>query len=405
MKLDSAPFAYDPATYWPGLSAATAGLDTPFGAVSVPALAHNAHDMLRRSAGTTIRVASKSIRVRGVIESVLALPGYRGVLAYTLPEALWLAETVDDVVVGYPSVDRAAIERLGGSEKLASRVTLMVDSTAQLDFVDAVLGAKRETIRVALELNASWRSPLLGYLGVYRSPVQGVEDARALARAIAARPGFRLVGIMAYEAQIAGVVNRPPGRPVYGRLVDYMQRSSTAELRERRGAVVAAVREIADLEFVNGGGTGSLERTAADPSVTEIAAGSGLFGPHLFDGYSHFTPAPAAAFALSVVRKPTPEMATLLGGGWVASGPPAPDRLPQLAWPEGLRYVAREAAGEVQSPLRGAAAASLRVGDRVWLRHTKSGELSEHLGEFAMVDGDRIVDTMPTYRGEGKAFL
>lgn len=405
MKLDSAPFVYDPATYWPGLSAATAGLDTPFGAVSVPALAHNAHDMLRRSAGTTIRVASKSIRVRGVIESVLALPGYRGVLAYTLPEALWLAESIDDVVVGYPSVDRAALERLGASEKLASRVTLMVDSTDQLDAVDAVLGAKRETIRVALELNASWRSPLLGYLGVYRSPVQGVEDARALARAIAARPGFRLVGIMAYEAQIAGVVNRPPGRPVYGRLIDYMQRSSTAELRERRGAVVAAVREIADLEFVNGGGTGSLERTAADPSVTEIAAGSGLFGPHLFDGYSHFTPAPAAAFALSVVRKPTPDMATLLGGGWIASGPPAADRLPQLVWPEGLSYVAREAAGEVQSPLRGAAAAALRVGDRVWLRHTKSGEISEHLNEFAMVDGDRIVDTMPTYRGEGKAFL
>ena len=136
MKLDSAPFVYDPATYWPGLSAATAGLDTPFGAVSVPALAHNAHDMLRRSAGTTIRVASKSIRVRGVIESVLALPGYRGVLAYTLPEARWLAESIDDVVVGYPSVDRAALERLGASEKLASRVTLMVDSTDQLDAVD-----------------------------------------------------------------------------------------------------------------------------------------------------------------------------------------------------------------------------------------------------------------------------
>ena len=396
----------DPSTFWPALASATAGLDTPFGVVSVPALAYNAHDMLRRANGTTIRVASKSVRVRGVIEAVLELPGYHGVLAYTLPEALWLAETVDDVVVGYPSADRAGIRKLGGSAKLARRVTLMVDSVEQLDLVDSVLAPnKRESIRVAIELDASWHSKVLGVLGVFRSPVRTVADSVALARAIVARPGFTLVGMMAYEAQIAGVVNRPAGRPAYGRVIDYMQKSSTVELHERRGAVVAALREIADLEFVNGGGTGSLERTASDPSVTEIAAGSGLFGPHLFDGYSHFQPAPAASFALSVVRKPKPEMATLLGGGWIASGPPAPDRMPALVWPEGLEYVAREAAGEVQSPLKGKAAAALSVGDRVWLRHTKAGELSEHIAEFAMVDGDRIIDTMPTYRGEGKAFL
>lgn len=396
----------NPARYWGGLAAATAELDTPFGVISRPALAHNAHDMLRRANGTTIRVASKSVRVRGVIDAVLALPGFAGVLSYTLPEALWLAETIEDVVVGYPSVDRAAIRTLGTDPKLARRVTLMVDSVAQLDVVDAVLPpGKREPIRVAIELDASWRSRLLGTLGVHRSPVHTVDEARALAEAILARPGFRLVGMMAYEAQIAGVVNRPPGKPVLGRVVDYMQRNSTAELRERRGAVVAMLRSLTELEFVNGGGTGSLERTSADPSVTEIAAGSGLFGPHLFDSYSHFSPAPAASFALSVVRKPSPEVATLLGGGWIASGPPAPDRMPQLAWPEGLHYLGREGAGEVQSPVSGPPARDLGVGDRVWLRHTKAGELAEHLQEFAVVDGDRIVETIPTYRGENKAFL
>jgi D-serine deaminase-like pyridoxal phosphate-dependent protein len=159
------------------------------------------------------------------------------------------------------------------------------------------------------------------------------------------------------------------------------------------------------LEFVNGGGTGSLESTAEDESVTEIAAGSGLFGPHLFDQYVHFAPAPAAAFALSVVRKPTPQMATLLGGGWIASGPPSADRLPQVAWPQGMTMLPNEMAGEVQTPLRGAAAASLQVGDRVWLRHTKAGEISEHLNSLAVVDGGTIVETFPTYRGEGKAFL
>jgi D-serine deaminase-like pyridoxal phosphate-dependent protein len=165
------------------------------------------------------------------------------------------------------------------------------------------------------------------------------------------------------------------------------------------------VRSLADLEFVNGGGTGSLETTSAEPAVTEIAAGSGLFGPHLFDHYRQFLPAPAASFVLSVVRKPSAQMATLLGGGWVASGPPGVDRLPVVAWPEGTTMVANEMAGEVQTPLTGEAAARLQIGDRVWLRHTKAGELSEHLDAFVLVDGDRIVESAPTYRGEGKAFL
>ncbi len=396
----------DPAGYWGGMTTATAGLDTPLGALNQTALAHNAHNMLDRANGTTIRVASKSIRVRSVIEQLLKLPGYSGVLAYTLPEALWLAETINDIVVGYPSVDRGAIRTLATSPDLARRVTVMVDSTAQLDAIDAVLLAgQRETIRVCLELDASWRSPVLGHIGVYRSPVHEASEAAALAREIIARPGFELVGMMSYEAQIAGLTNRPPGHPVRGRLIDWIQKSSFSGLRERRAAAVAAVRELVDLEFVNGGGTGSLERTSSDTSVTEIAAGSGIMGPRLFDGYSHFTPAPASAFALSVVRKPSPTLATLLGGGWIASGPPSADRMPELAWPQGLDYIAREGAGEVQSPVRGAAAEGLRVGDRVWLRHTKAGETSEHLNQFAIVEGDTIVDTVPTYRGEGKAFL
>jgi D-serine deaminase-like pyridoxal phosphate-dependent protein len=391
----------EPARYWRGLEAATAELDTPFGVISAEALAANTFDMLDRAAGTPIRVASKSVRVRAVLDAVLAVPGYSGVLAYTLPEGLWLAEQgIQDVVVGYPSVDRAALARLAIDETLASRVTVMIDDVAQLDLIDSVVApAKRKSIRVSLELDASYRSPVLGHLGVRRSPVHTPEQARALAEAIVSRPGFTLVGMMAYEAQIAGLVNK--GKP----LIQAMQRASSRELAERRGKAVAAVRAVADLEFVNGGGTGSLEVTHADTSVTEIAAGSGLFGPHLFDGYWQFTPAPAAAFALSVVRRPTPEIATLLGGGWIGSGPPAVDRLPRIAWPEGLRMLPREAAGEVQTPINGPGARDLAIGDRVWLRHTKAGELSEHLNAFAVVQDGAIVAELPTYRGEGKSFL
>ena len=394
------PWASDATAYWAGLDEATRALDAPLAALHRGALAANAHDLLARAAGLPIRVASKSVRVRSVLDAVLALPGYAGVLAYTLPEALWLAREHGDIVVGYPSVDRTALAALGAD---ASRVTLMVDDAAQLDLVDSVVApGARASIRVALELDASYHSPTMGHIGVRRSPLRTSGQVRALAEHVVARPGFDLVGLMAYEAQIAGVGNAGRGR---GAIIRVLQRASAAELRERRGAVVAAVREVADLEFVNGGGTGSIESTHDDETVTEVAAGSGLLGPHLFDHYTHFAPAPAAAFALPVVRRPTPEIATLLGGGWIASGPAGADRLPLPVHPAGLRFLPREGAGEVQSPVTGAAARDLAVGDRVWLRHTKAGELSEHVDAFALVDGGEVVAELPTYRGEGKTFL
>jgi D-serine deaminase-like pyridoxal phosphate-dependent protein len=234
--------------------------------------------------------------------------------------------------------------------------------------------------------------------------VHTVAQAGTLAQEVVSRNGFTLVGMMGYEAQIAGLTNDPANK-ARGVAVRFLQKRSAAELAERRAAAVAAVRSIADLEFVNGGGTGSLERTSSESAVTEVAAGSGLFGPHLFDHYQHFTPAPAAAFALSVVRKPKPELATLLGGGWIASGPADASRVPLLVWPEGMAMLPLEGAGEVQTPLSGKEAAKLQVGDRVWLRHTKAGELSEHVDDFLVVEGETVVETMPTYRGQGKAFL
>jgi len=396
----------DPAGYWAGLDRATAELDPPFGVLSLEALAWNAHSLLDRAAGTSIRVATKSIRVRAVIDAVLALPGFSGVLAYTLPEALWLAEEVTDVVVGYPTTHRAAIRTLAGSPLLAGRVALMVDAVEQLDLIDAVVPpAGRESIRICIELDVSWSAPLLGHFGAWRSPVGTPAAARALAEEVQARPGFALVGLMAYESQIAGLVDDAPGRAVYSALVRRAKLASIPELAERRALAVAAVREVAELEFVNGGGTGSIESTAAEAAVTEIAAGSGLVGPHLFDHYRSFRPAPAVGFALDVVRKPREDIAVALGGGWIASGVTGADRSPITAWPHGLRLMPREGAGEVQTPFTGPGASGLAIGDRVFLRHTKAGELSEHLSELAVVSGGRVAARVPTYRGEGRAFL
>ncbi len=393
----------DPRSYWGAMTRAVRDIPAPVAVLGMEALRFNALDMLVRAGGVPIRVASKSLRSREALAALLAIPGYRGILAFTLPEALWLADEHDDIVLGYPSTDRPAIARLAGDEQAAARITLMVDDPAQLDLIDAVVRpAERATLRVAIDVDASWRSAGLGHVGVRRSPVHDVTEVVRLARTVAARPGFELVGLMMYEAQIAGQPDAEgPGDPV----IRWMQRRSVAELADRRGAIVAALREVAALEFVNGGGTGSLERTAADEAVTEVTAGSGLFAGHLFSRYRSFQPAPAAAFALDVVRKPTDDIATVLGGGWIASGPPVASRQPAPVWPAGLRTLAREGAGEVQTPLQGSGARAMRAGDRVWFRHAKSGELSERVDRYHLIQGGERVGETPTYRGEGKAFL
>jgi D-serine deaminase-like pyridoxal phosphate-dependent protein len=393
---------------------ATAAIEPPFAAVDLAAFDANAADLVARSAGKTLRVASKSVRCRHLLRRVLDSPGWRGVMAYTLAEALWLVRTgvTDDVLVAYPTADRAALRTLAADPRLAAAITLMVDGTEQVDLIDAATdhsggaGSGRQTIRLCVDLDASWR--LAGgrlHVGVRRSPVHSPAQAGALAAGLARRPGYRLVGLMSYEAQIAGLGDEPAGQRARGAAIRFMQGRSMPELIARRGAAVAAVREHADIEFINAGGTGSVAATAADPAVTEVTAGSGLYGPTLFDAYRAWRPRPAAFFALPVVRRPAAGIATVLGGGWIASGETSRSRQPTPWLPAGLTLIGTEGAGEVQTPVTGPAADDLRVGDRVWFRHAKAGELCEHVNELHLVAGDEIVDAVPTYRGESQAFL
>lgn len=387
---------------------ATAALDAPLALVDLAAFDANAADLRRRAGGRPLRVASKSVRCRALLERVLAQDGFEGVLAFTLAESLWLARSgVPDVLLGYPSADRVGYAELAADPKLARAVTVMVDDPAQLALIDAARAGGGEEIRVCLELDTSLR--LLGgrvRIGARRSPLHSPAELAAMARTVARRPGFRLVGLMAYEGHVAGVGDAVPGHPLRSRGVRLMQSAARRELAGRRAAAVRAVRAVVpELEFVNGGGTGSVQHTAAEEAVTEIAAGSGLFVPRLFDGYTSFTGRAAALFALPVVRRPGLGVVTVLGGGYPASGAHGPDRLPQPYLPPGLRYDPLEGPGEVQTPLLGGPADDLLVGDKVWFRHAKSGELCERFSELHLVEGDRVTATVPTYRGEGHAFL
>lgn len=392
MVTDASPIA--------DLHAATADLDPPLAALDLSALRANAADLVRRARGVPIRVASKSVRCRAVLEEVLGSQltghgGFAGIMSYSLREALWLAgHGARDILLGYPSVDRAALAELAADATLLDSITLMVDDVAQLDLIRAAVGGAGISPRICLDVDASLRiGPL--HLGVRRSPIRTPEQAERLAR-VARERGFRVVGVMTYEAQIAGLPDTNPA-------VRLVKRLSAAEIGTRRTHVLEAVRSVAgELEIVNSGGSGSIEVSVAAPEVTEVTAGSGLYVPTLFDGYRAFTPRPALYFALPVLRRPAAEIATVFAGGYIASGPAGASRVPKPVWPKGLRLIGTEGAGEVQTPFTGAA--DLAVGDRVWMRHAKAGELCERFDAIHIVDADDRRTTVPTYRGEGRNF-
>ncbi len=386
------------------VAAASPPPDSPVVVVDLDAFDANADDLVRRAAGKPVRVASKSVRVPALISRGLSHDGFRGVLSFTLAEALWLhgEGVTGDILMAYPTVDRPALAELTGSPEALRAITLMVDEPAHLDLVDKARTSDGP-VRVAIDVDAGL---LVGrqHIGPKRSPVHDPDAVVALARTILDRPGFHLVGVMTYEGQVAGVPDAVPRRRARSLVVRGLKAASLTQLETRRREIGRAIGELADLELWNAGGSGSVDATALDPVVTEVAAGSGLLVPALFDHYRSFAPRPAAFFGVPVVRRPTAGIATVHGGGLVASGPAGRDRLPVPWAPSGLHLTRLEGAGEVQTPLTGPGAARLAIGDLVWFRHAKSGELFEHTRSAYLLEGDRFVDEVPTYRGLGLVF-
>ena len=385
-------------------------VEAPFAFVDLDAMWENSDAMLERGGDKPVRVASKSIRSRALIDRILDRDErFRGVMTFTLPETLWLAgHGQEDLLLAYPTTDVEALAELA-MRSVASpseAPILTVDCVEHLDLIESVLGSQAAPVRLSLELDAAWHG-LGGRIkaGAKRSPIRTPDQAVELAEEIDRRDKFELVALMAYEGQISGVGDRVPKRPLRSRLIRWMQKNSIKEISERRADVVARINEVAEIEIVNGGGTGSLEFTSAEPAVTELAAGSGFFAPVQFDYYSWFTLAPAAAFALPVVRRPGPGVVTALGGGYLSSGAAGPARMPVPWLPEGLVLDDEEGAGEVQTPLLGPAADGLAIGDNVYMRHSKAGELCERFDSLLLIEDGEIVDEVPTYRGEGQTFL
>lgn len=384
---------------------ALSGRALPAAVVDVNAFDANIRTVLERARSRPIRLGTKSLRCTALLRRIQEQnPRFQGLLCYHPLEAVWLAKQgFDDLLVAYPTVNTAAVGAVCDAVRDGHRITLMVDSVAHVRRLEALAKTANVRLALCLELDMSLALPGL-WFGVRRSPVTTTADALAVWRAIAASRWLYLDGVMGYEAQIAGLADSDPAQHLRGRLIRRLKAISRKQLRRRRSEIVSALADAgAQLRFVNGGGSGSLESTAADPAVTEVTAGSAFLAPASFDHLAGFGCRPAAGFALEVARIPAPGMITCHGGGYVASGVPGADRLPRPWLPEGLSLTGNEAAGEVQTPLRGDTA--LDIGDPVLLRHAKAGELCEHFNTLLLIADSRIQDTVATYRGEGQCFL
>lgn len=360
-----------------------------------------------RAGSLPVRLVTKSIRSLPMIRRILrSAPFVRGLLCYSPAEAAWLAsEGLDDLVVAYPSVEDEHLHEVAAQLRAGRSITLMVDHAQQVHAIHRVALDEDIVFPLAIDLDMSSSFPGI-YFGVHRSPVRDVRDAVALADVIASLDGVRLDGLMGYEGQIAGLMDAVPGERVRNTIVRFLKRRSSTEIIERRQKVVTAMAAAGHrLRFVNGGGTGSFETTRTDASVTELAAGSGLYAPTLFDHYVAFQLAPAAGFALPITRLPQSGVATCAGGGYIASGPAGKDRLPQPWLPRGTALIDNEAAGEVQTPVVYSGTQRMEIGWPLLFRHAKAGELCERFNELLLIRNGKVIDSVQTYRGEGKCFF
>lgn len=363
-----------------------------------------------RKAGKTIRLATKSVRCPALIRYILerSAGAIRGLMSYSVQEAVFLCDVgSEDILVAYPSAQPSDCELLAELNGAGERVSVVVDCPEHTDSLEAAARKFGSRIPVVIEADVSLR--LLGgriQLGARRSPLRTAEGLVELAESLRQRPHLRFLGVMAYESQIAGVGEVNPHSRWLNPVRSWMKRASRPLVRLRRREIREELDEKGLLVgLFNGGGTGSLRESCQDAALTEVTVGSGFLCGHLFDHFPRLRLEPALFFALSVARRPGPRWVTCHGGGYVASGPPGRDRLPEPWLPQGLRYAALEGAGEVQTPLRVPPGIDLGPGDCVFFRHAKSGELAEHFNEYLFLRGDRIESRAPTYRGLGKAFL
>jgi D-serine deaminase-like pyridoxal phosphate-dependent protein len=383
------------------------GVEMPYAFVDLDLFDQNIQQLLQRAANKSIRIASKSLRCPALIQRVLdASPQFKGLMCYTATEAVWLAQQgFDDLLVAYPTVHPTSIEAVIKQLQIGKKIVLMVDKLEHLTRINKVASAHQLVVPVCMDIDMSSR--YLGlHFGVHRSAIKTLATAKTFMERCANNPYVRLCGIMGYEAQIAGLGNNVSGQVLKNYLVRFLQKKSMQEISQRRSEIVELSQKMfGQLDFVNGGGTGSIEQTVQESLVTEVTVGSGFYSPTLFDNYKQFCHLSAAAYAIEIVRQPTENIYTCLGGGYIASGAVGRDKWPSIHLPYGAQLTNNEMVGEVQTPVVYKGAIDLQIGDPIFLRHAKAGELCERFNHLLLLQQGKIRQKVKTYRGSGQCFL
>lgn len=380
----------------------------PLAYVDLDNLDANIQGITQRAKGVKIRIATKSVRSRELLDYILnSQPSaFSGLLSFHLSEANWLAESgFDNLLVAYPYFRHNDIQKTCELRKKGKDITLMADCITHLQKMQNIAKAENCNLKICLDIDMSSDFPNL-HFGVYRSSIRSLQDMESVLDYLKYCPNLILNSLMGYEAQIAGLPDNNPFQKIFNYPVRLLKKISIVQVQKRRQAIVRMCQDHGyELEFVNAGGTGSIESTIQDSSVTEVAAGSGFYSPRLFDFFLNFKHLPAAGFALEITRNPSQDIYTCAGGGYVASGAMSQDKMPFPFLPEGSKLTKNEMAGEVQTPIVYNGNISLQLGDPIIFRHSKAGELCERFKELKLIRNGEIEKKIPTYRGEQQCFL
>lgn len=378
----------------------------PYAFVDMDLFTNNMQDIIKRVGNKKIRIASKSIRCVDLIKKIIASnPLFQGIMCYHPNEAVFLSEQgLDDLLVAYPVFSEQHIVAVCNEVKKGKSIILMVDLPEHVAQINKIAEAQNCILSICIDIDMSSDFGSL-HFGVMRSNVTNLQLAKELGQFILKSKNVKLNGVMGYEAQIAGVGDISDSI-AKNLVIPILKKKSVKELAQRRALIVAELKSQGhDIKFVNGGGTGSVESTKLESCVTEITVGSGFYSPGLFDNYKAFHHHPAAAYAIEITRRPKASIYTCFGGGYTASGSMENNKSPKPFLPIGAKLIANEGAGEVQTPIVYNGSEKLQIGDPVFMRHAKAGELCERFNSLYLIANGKIVDEVKTYRGEGKCFL
>ena len=404
---------------------------TPQAWLDMDALDHNIALVNQKTQAVNLRLATKSIRSIDVLHYIKdRSPHFIGLMSYAADESVYLLENgFDNILCAYPTLDTISVANTLKYTQQGAVMVWMVDRPEHVAVLERVGIEHGVKIDVCLDVNMSMPLPKL-YFGTKRSALMHKKDIKALLKHIKKSDHINLVAAMGYEAQIAGLPEHLPGKALLTPAIKLLKHRSQKQVSQRRGAMVNWLKKQGyALQMVNGGGSGSMDFTACQSEITEVTVGSAYYKPAYFDYMESMQDfRVAAGFVLPVTRQPEKDVITCHGGGFIASGAVGIDKAPVVHYPAGLTILNDEGFGEVQTPMkmdkRTVSETSLKIGDAVWCRHAKAGELCEHFNELVCYEGaaqmpqgtdEQAINhtsirrkdaaaTMTTYRGDGRCF-